>query len=487
MSAAYTLTNPSEAWYAAVTALCRGTEIDESPVLRVTANNEVVATRKRPLQKESLSIEDGEICILGDGGIRGVVLAPASDPGESPTLTLHLHVLSSSADWQLGFRILRDAVSQSITVTAADNERPLTADDLTESQASALQSAAWEQDQRDIAEKLNHFSENPEEGVDSHSAMLPLLGLALMVTAEELKLSAEALASLLVDRAHRYATAYQASLMSFPAPKGIKPAKKGQPVPPIYLANFPHFATLIPKQVQALTLQGESGNVIDAFIPLSTFLEHFEEQIEDAGDFHFVPAIDFDSVPDIVAEFKKVQGSIDAPSEKREVSSYVRQMIFSQKTTGEEAPDEPQLTPADWEFLKIVPTLLFLFVGGADGAITKSKRDAFKHSLDRLTRDSAKHGETMQRMIECTQEDFSGILQRLTNTITHPRFYSETLGKLRVILDQKLPADESAKVKTACAALAKKVALSSGRMVGAKVTAEEKAAVNLVRQSLGVQ
>ncbi|MGK0186743.1 MAG: hypothetical protein ACI9R3_002526 [Verrucomicrobiales bacterium] len=488
MSAAFSLTNTSDEWYEALTALCHATngddENDAQPMLRVTANSEVIATQNRPLQKERFTPEDGEICLLAAGGIRGVVLTPTSD--KDGQCEMHLHVLASAADWALGFRILRDAPSHGATVTALATGEVLTAEKLTQEHAQQQQAAAWEQDQRNIAEQLDHFEANPDDEVDSHSAMLPLLGLALMVSSEELALPAEQLATLLVDRAHRYATAYQASLMSFPAPGRIK-GPKGKPAPPVYLANFPHFATLIPKQVQALTFQGEAGSVVDAFVPLSTFLEHFPDQVEDAGEFHYVPAIDFSTVPDIVADFKKVQGSVDAPSAQRKISAQVRQMIFTQKTTGEDSLDAPVLTPLDWEFLNAIPSLLFLFVGGADGSITKEKRTAFARIIERLSHDDDKHGETMQRMIVHTQDEFANTLKRLTNTITHPKFYAESLGKLRVVLDHKLPAEEASKVKTACAALAKKIALSSGRMFGAKVAQEEKAAVNLVQQSLGVQ
>ena len=140
----------------------------------------------------------------------------------------------------------------------------------------------------------------------------------------------------------------------------------------------------------------------------------------------------------------------------------------------------------DWDFMKTIPTMLFLFVGGADGSITRDKRIAFKHLLERMSRGGARHGETMQQIIELAQDDIDGTLQQLTGTITHPRFYPETLGKLRVLLERKLPEAESKKVKAGCVELAKKIALLSGRMPGAKVTPEVKSAVNLVQQALGV-
>ena len=484
MSAVYTLSNTTTEWHKAVTELCRSVEDGERPApLRVTANGEVVVSNDRPLKTECFSADDGELHILVDGGIRGVIVTPSSEKGDE--CTLRLNVMASAADWSLAFGILRAAIANGVAVTAADTQQSLHAADVTNEAALAQQSAAWVANQAAIAVQLDQAAENPEREVESHSAMLPLMGRAIMISREELNLSAGELESLLVDRARRYATAYEASLMNFPAPKGLKGAK-GKTGQPVYLANFPHFPTLIPRQVQALTLHGESGNVIDAFVPLSTFLEHLGDQVEQAGEFLYVPAVDFAALPEVVAEFAKAQGSVDAPSENRAISANVRQMIFSRQTTGEEVSDDPELTAKDWEFLNTIPTLIFMLVGGSDGSITKTMRDGFSTILDRLSKEEAKHGETMQRMIEHSREDMAGTLQKLMSSVTHPRQYVETVSRLKVLVDRKLPEPEAKKLKAACVGLSKKVALSSGRMFGAKVTPGEKAAVHLVQQALGV-
>ena len=484
MSAVYTLSNTTTEWHKAVTELCRSVEDGGHPApLRVTVDGEVVVSKDCALKTECFSPDDGELHILVDGGIRGVIITPSSE--KSGECTLRLNVMASAADWSLAFAILRAALNNGGTVTAADTQQSLHTVDATNEAALAHQSAAWAANQVAIAGQLDQAAENPEREVESHSAMLPLMGRAIMISREELNLSAGELESLLVDRARRYATAYEASLMNFPAPKGLKGAK-GKTGQPIYFANFPHFPTLVPRQVQALTLHGESGNVIDAFVPLSTFLEHLGDKVEQAGEFLYLPAVDFAAIPDVVAEFVKVQGSVDAPSGNREISANVRQMIFSRQNTGEEVADDPELTAKDWEFLNTIPTLIFLFVGGADGSITKAMRDGFSTILDRLAKEEAKHGETMQRMIEHSREDMAGTLQKLMSSVTHPRQYAETISRLKVLVDRKLPESEAKKLKMACVGLSKKIVLSSGRMFGAKVTPGEKAAVNVVQQALGV-
>ncbi|MCB1096172.1 MAG: hypothetical protein KDN22_11405 [Verrucomicrobiae bacterium] len=480
MSAVYTLSNTTPEWYRAVTGLCRSGE--PSPV-RVTANGEVVVSKDSALKVESFSPEDGELHILVEGGIRGVILTPSADKANE--CDLRLNVMASVSDWALAFRILRAAIEGGVSVAAADGQRSISASEVIEDAALAQHSAKWTADQAAIAVQLDRAAENPEREVESHSAMLPLMGRAVMVNRQELNLPAGDLEALLVDRAQRYATAYEASLMSFPAHKGLKGAK-GKTGQPVYFANFPHFPTLIPRQVQALTLHGASGSVIETFVPLSTFLQHLGDQVEQAGEYLYVSAIDFSSIPEVVAEFASMQGAVDAPTASRAVSPNVRQMIFSRQTTGDEVSDDPNLTAKDWEFLKEIPTLLFLVVAGADGSITKAGRDAFSNILDRLSKDGAKHGETMQRMVELSREDVTGTLQKLMGTVTHPGQYADAISRLRVLVDRKLPESEARKLKVGCVGLAKKIALSSGRMFGAKVTPAEKAAVNLVQQALGV-
>lgn len=475
MNDTFTLAGTASDWYGALTDHFRSKAAAGGSLLRLTTHGDVVTSPESTLVKRRLGPEDGVIHVLAEGGTRGVILTPQDDPADE--CQLQLNVLSSAADWATAHELMRMAIDLGMAVRDASGAA-LTIADVTEACARDRQEQAWSDQQAAVAAQLDQAGETAAADVHTHTAVLPLMGRQLTITREELALPPRELEALLADRARRFAVAYEASLMSFPGADGT----------PVYLSNFPHFATLIPKAAQALTLHGETGQIVDSFVPLSIFLGLLGNRIEDAGEFHFVPDVDFAGEPGLVVALQEHQGKLDAPAGGRMVSPNVRQMIFTRRTTGDES-DSVELTHGDRVFLQSVPAMILLLVGGADGSLNQRKIDAFIRALARMTRQlgSQADDETF------VDEVFSGAagnlretLGALTRAISSPGFYADNLGKLRVLVDRKLPEQEAVRLKKAIVELAKMTAVSSGRMFGAKVSPEEKAAVNLVRQALGV-
>lgn len=137
----------------------------------------------------------------------------------------------------------------------------------------------------------------------------------------------------------------------------------------------------------------------------------------------------------------------------------------------------------DFEVLKQAPFLIFYLVATADGKIDKKELAKFFSVISDL---SNYKSPLTHKVITNIINDIS----KMVIEISHKEMsYPAELAKLRVIIDDNLPAEEANKFKMDLVAMGKKIAEASGGFLGLgnKISKEEKTVLNAIAVFLGLK
>lgn len=150
-----------------------------------------------------------------------------------------------------------------------------------------------------------------------------------------------------------------------------------------------------------------------------------------------------------------------------------------------EEPVQPEgdLTAEELQILAYAPMSVFCMVAAADGNIDKKEIEAFRQELLKgLQTDS----EILIRVTVGAMEGFEEMIMKLLNQEEN---ILEKLMEARVILDNRLPPEESDKFKASLIGLGEAVASASGGFLGifgSKIDKNEKKALSVLSKLLGV-
>jgi hypothetical protein len=147
------------------------------------------------------------------------------------------------------------------------------------------------------------------------------------------------------------------------------------------------------------------------------------------------------------------------------------------------AAPEGDLTEEELQTLAYAPMAVFCMVAAADGNIDKKEIEAFRQELLKgLLTDS----EILIRVTMGAMEGFEEMIMKL---LSQEENILEKLMGVRVILDNRLPAEEADKFRSSLMTLGEAVASASGGFLGifgSKIDKKEKKVLSALSELLGV-
>jgi hypothetical protein len=235
--------------------------------------------------------------VLFPGSIRGFTVNLDSDT----TARVRLNSLASRSDWKVAFGVMKQAVDQGGGTLNKEGEPVDT--------ANLLPEHAETECMADFAFALGSLRSSMEEG----SAALPIAHFSCRISPGDLAgakaddpESLLAVEARLQDKVSDYVCAFTASVIT--ATLDDKEVK---------ICNYHHEPTLFHKEVDYVSMHGTSRDV-EGLVPREKVEEILVAYLQDAGDFWYLPTINFGGKAelwealDAVAEHKnKVKGDDD--------------------------------------------------------------------------------------------------------------------------------------------------------------------------------
>lgn len=395
-----------------------------------------VNTPLSPFCQQLVEIEDelgeDDLWLHPLEGVRGVTVR---ENGEG--IDLSLPTGFSKADFELAWDLMRMGAKHG--ASAIDEEE--VALDFSEEQISAITAR----------QSGFYWSSLMSLLADGQESTLPVGGrLHLTVTAADASNGAVGLERALVERMARYSNVFVA-----------RPMQGEMDGVGVTFSNYGHMASLIQSEVDLIMAKGEQGDVIGRPVPASHFFSVLGDRAENLGPWTYVPAIDFDAEPDLLAALRDVPAASSLP--KPSVAS------------------EEGLTGEDWATLARSPCLVFLMVAAADGGIDKKEIMAFGSIL---RQHKAVPSAIFSRILQIAQANFETFTREIMESGAQVQDHLLDLADL--LGSGKIPREEAINVAHLLCGLAQVIASASGGFLGfgPKISKKEKEVLDYLKALL---
>jgi hypothetical protein len=424
----------ASAWRSCLRDLVRGAEGWEAlPITRtVFSKNE-----NRSVDLNNAPVELPEIHCIMNAGIRGVRISQGSQCGGP--VKIKLLQLASRGDWAFAYRLLWAGLDAHGLISD-DKGNQIDRALLGAEEMEKRFAVAWADDLQGMNRALQ--TQNP--------VPLPLAGYSLLVSADELRMEAGALESWLTERADRLGRAYM--------PPMSTEQSNGQN---FSFVNFSDIPSLIAKSTAFLKFDAVQGKPL---VPMAQFLAAVAGKIVDAGDYYYLPALNFATDAALVQQLKSA--AVNSPG-----------------SAGGQPGQRRQLSNHEVGLLIRAPLVVFFLVAAADGKVDKKEIQKFI-SILKSSVEKGEGGSLFANIVSGTVANFAELMQEIPHL--HP---GEQLDCLRELLEQLLPPHDCYAFKKALMGLGVAIAEASGGFLGfgSKISAEEKATLDGIKLLLRLQ
>lgn len=385
-----------------------------------------VKTPLSPLCQQLVEIEDelgeDDLWLHPVQGVRGVTVRESGDG-----IDVSLPQGFGKVDFELAWDLMRMGVAHGATATD-EEENSL---DFSEKQISAITA---QQSEFYWAALMGFVSQGSEY-------TLPVGGmLHLTVTPDDAASGAAALERLLVERMARYSDVFLPTIMQVRL-DGVAQT----------LSNYGHIPSLIRSEIDLIMARGEQGDVIGQPVPASHFFSVIGERAENLGPWTYVPAIDFNAEPDLVAALRDVPPAFSIP----------KPSVASQEV----------LSGEDWANLAKSPCLVFLMVAAADGGVDEKEISAFGAIL---RQHKAVTSPIFSKILQIAQANFETFIAEFMQSGDQAKQQLKEFATL--LASGKIPQDEAISIAHHLCGLGVAIASASGGFLGfgSKISKQEK-------------
>lgn len=372
-----------------------------------------------------------ELWLHPKGGIRGVTVK--TNGGE---VTVSLPSGCSGADYGFAWELVRMGVAHGAT-PSDDEGRAI---DLTDGQIEEITNTHRRFEWSTVLQMVKEQDE----------VTLPVGGmLSLKVSKEHVEKGIEGAQAALQERMGRYERAFIASLMQL--------SKDGKS---IIVSNYGQIPTLFSSQAEMIHTQRPNGPVVDGLIPASHFFGCLGDRLEDLGNFKFIPEIDLQSEPELVAKLKAGVGMV--PAEQADGAGGA-------------------MTAEDWAMLAKAPCLVFIMVSAADGKVDAKEMIAFGKILGNY---GSVPSPILSKVLGIAANNIQSFCQEILSDGRAPR--DQLLGLAQLLKSGKIPKEDGVMIAKGLIALGNAVASASGGFLGfgPKISKEEKGALAVIEMIL---
>jgi hypothetical protein len=423
-------------WRSTLRDLIRGAEGWEAlPVMRSNFSKQ----DERNIDLGNAPVELPEIHCFMTGGIRGVRISQNND-----SVKIKLLQLGSRGDWSFAYRLLWAGVDAGGTVND-DKGNSLTQEQMTAEAIALRFPTAWAEDMSALQRAVQTQDPVP----------VPVAGYSLLVSGNDLRLSGDALEEALTIRADRYARA-------FIPPVSTENTPDGRSLQAISHASIPSLIAKSAPYVKITELAGKP------FIPLQHFITELSPQVEDAGNFYYLPAVSF--AGDSTLAQAMLRGALQQPTPSTAQS----------QRGGGGADDIPN---HEFGILIRSPLVVFFLVAGADGKV--DKKEVMKLlSLMQAAVEQGSHGTLFSAVLRSTVANLPVLMEEVAQVSP-----IEQLLELRLLVEQLFNPHDCYNFKKGLLSLGQSIAEASGGFlgIGSKVSKEEKLALTRIAQLLNFQ